>query len=417
MSKHIFNDPVICLLTYYSAFLEEKKVITAMAQTSLEIVQYREAFANLVSYLGLPDKKTKYQKAETAIKDLLEILNEKLPGIMNDRNKDYDFHLKWNDLGLIAGHNSKQLNASTDMVANIMTAISNRIETIAEKQTKATTTKVTEKVVEPVTQKTDNRKPSYSDVSKAKLKSRKVHQQGATSVKKNNKAQTRPQIRTTPTLSHPVKEYRLYIRVGDYDVDETTIKKWAEKWSLEDNKITITQVSLKSYVAVFKTKSREFYNHIPPEIHHSMYKSTREPVDYRKRLLTRRLYIKNIAADVPQQEIVSQLHYVFSDVDNTKTKIVFLKDQHGPNGKYDKLQRAYVVLVSSKNGVRPTMKTQMSLPFACQDWLQWAKPPRQWNIVMYDQYNKLAPGSVKRRVPPEVPVRDKNLTNRKSALV
>ena len=404
-AEKTFTSTAIAFCQFYLQFASDEETIKLLCQLGLEISDYNDATASISKELGETKPPSKSNTAKTGADKLIQYCRK-----LEKSNKDYKFCMEFNGLGVIPGHSSECLKSKLTILDCISKATSDTVKKMTERKTKTQQPKP----VSTQKQADNNNKPSYASQSKKNLVSKdadgfqpaKVDQQrlrrSKTTRKQTNKSRKNQHMgHWDYDLTNSLREIRLILRTGRYDVSEEIIKQWASNWQMEENKLTIVKTGENSYGVFFKSRTTVWKDHIPHGIKYENYRSRRMPLPLNQKNLSTKLYLSRLAPDLTIEQIKEQLHHCYQDIDQSKTDVIFLGDEKrdAKLHKQSRSKAAFAVLVSSKLGTRPYNETNKYLPFRSSIWRHSAKPPRiQSPMVLSEELkdfdnSKISPGA------------------------
>ena len=399
-ASHTFTNPAVVLAKYYCEFLEVDDFVIIMKQLSFGVTEINKAIEEVMAFADKVKEtdKSKSTKLETALPKLHKYITK----LLNDEVKrgsgvsEFKFMIDASDLRHIPGHNHHLLTKTTDMMVNLVDFMSKSVEGICKNASK----QQNKNGPQPV-KSTDVPAPVNADktpVSDSSTKKKEKKPAFTEVVKKaKNKATDRKKPKTTTTtvpktVPAALKDIRLYIGIGDLDITEKRIRNWASGWKVHDNKLVVTKITQKSYVAEFQSRLRNFS--VPLGVRCEKFKRKGPIIPYSKRKVASKLYISDVVEGISQDEVLEQIYAGFSNIDKSLSEIRPLSRMKAANsGNHCYTNRFWVKLVSQENGKPPVRLTDTPIPFKCMDWLGWRRKPKSTYVPNLKMGCKASPTS------------------------
>ena len=378
---HEFSNPCIVIAQYYAGILEAPRFETLLKQLAFTVDDYNRAISELEPFIDQVKKadKSKSTKVETAIPKLHRYLMKLSNNEVNKEKgvNDFKFKLDYTDLHLLPGNNHHLLTKSVDVLANVVDFMSESVKSIrttASTHLKdAPTTDASEVVISKDDSSSTKQQGSSTTKKPVRPSFRDTVQRNKH--KKVKQATTKKATLPKPNIQAALKKIRLWIGIGDLDVNEELIRKWAKDWKVHQNDLTVTQITQKSFVAQFQSRLRTFP--VPAGVRSGAFKRQGPIVPYSERLGAVRLYVSDVYPGISRDEFLRDVHDCYSNVNTALTEVRELTTVNAANcGKHCPSNRYWVRLVSLTNGSKPERKQiNWSAPFKITAWNSWKRPP------------------------------------------
>ena len=177
------------------------------------------------------------------------------------------------------------------------------------------------------------------------------------------------------------RNLRVYIDTRNVTMDDSI--EWLKNHALlnfdvldqnDKGSVKVTQINTNTYVIEFQALSMQWKNRIPNGMIAGEFKGKIIPMTERR--LSTKLYVSKIHEGISTEDIFEELGHCFDNVDVEKSTIVYGNSENDPNaGRYCRVLKAFVKLVSDTNGIKPTKKDWSSLTIA--PWRSQFVIPRQ----------------------------------------
>ena len=385
-SSHVFSNPVLAYAKYYIGFMDDKGFEIMFKQLPFKLSEVNAALDEVTPFADSvrTSDKSKSTKLETAIPKLYRYVKKLLNCEVNPARgvSEFSFLMDAGDLKRVPGHAPRVLAASTDMLVNMVAAMSTAVTSIS-KPTSPNQTANPVKVSKP----DPVPGPSNTTTSSAKAPKRDKKQQSKTKesewkvVKPKKKSkQQRKEVKTKisskpkPTIPAVLKDFRLYIGAGDLDVSERHIRNWAKSWKVHEGDLKVTKITKKSYVCEFKSRSRNFT--APAGVRCEKFKKTGPIIPLSERRVATKLYVTTPEC-VSDEDVLQEIYPSFTNIDTSLSEIRPLPRGKADNcGNYCYEKRFWVKLVSERNGEEPICLGGLT-PFTIKPWLNWRRQPRK----------------------------------------
>ena len=383
--EHEFTNACIVIAQYYAGFLDADRFVTLMQQLSFRVDDYNRAIFELepfVSGVKETEKAKKCTKVETAIPKLHRYLKKLNNNEINEDSEvqGFQYKLDFTDLCHMPGNNHHLLTKSVDVIMNVVDFMSTSVNNLkAKASTQVTQAKTTTTIAG--SSKPDN--PPVIAKQQEKQKPAKSSFSDTVKSNKHKKPKEAKKTKKTPapksTIPAALRKVRLWIGVGDRDITEDLIRKWAKGWKVLNDDLTVTAITPKSFVCIFQSRLRTFP--VPPGVKSGAFKREGPVVPYTDRLGALRLYVSDVPPSISEKDFKTQVGFCFTNLDMSNIQIRKLTSVNAPNsGRYCPTNRYYVRLLSLKHGTKPERVTRWSCPFNMSTWHSWKRPPPRYDL-------------------------------------